>query len=858
MGEVYRARDTRLQREVAVKILPERLSGDAESLGRFEREARALAALNHPGIAAIHGIEQADGIHFLVLELVPGETLGSRLERGPLPMEVGLRIASHVAEALEAAHEGGILHRDLKPGNIQLTGETGVKLLDFGLAKTVATVAATDVASSPTMTAVGATRAGTVLGTPLYMSPEQARGKPVDRRTDIWSFGCILYEILAGRRAFEGDTVSDVVAAVLTKEPDLGALPRATPPSIRHLLGRCLEKDPSHRLKDAGDARLEIEQALSSFATPPRSARPGLPWPVAAALVAAALVALVGTLALRGRHPAVLAPQLSPVTFDAGVEEFPAWSPDGQSLAFSAERGEVRKIVTKALSATSETPLTRGEFDDIQPDWPPDGHTLAFVRAQVPGKRLEPGDLFGKYVGGDVWVRDAATGAESKLVDNAFNPAWSPDGKTLAVDAAWAGAERIWLVDQSGHNPQQLTTDTSEGLDHVRPRWSPDGQWIVFQSQERTRFDLRVVNVASKKMTSLTNGLFIDLNPVWSRSGRFVYFTSNRGGGWNIWRVPVTSEGAPADAVQQLTTGPGQDVEPALSPDGKHLAFAILKQNANIWRLPVSPDTGRATGAPEEVIATTRENSRGAWSPDGARIAFNSDRAGDMNIWVFDVESRQARALTQGPGGDYQPEWFPDRKRIAFFSSRGGSLDVWTVDADSGELRQLTKARSVEVNPFVSPDGKQIAYQSDQGGRPELWVMKADGSEPRQLTHAGVGGHFFRWTNDGHGVVFRCLCGGKPQAMVAPLAGGEPEALPQISGGSHMSFSLDRSRVMDVVGHKTLWVSPLKGGAPERVFDLQDAGARIDYPVWSPDGRFVLFDRFQPQGGDIWLLTGFE
>ena len=851
MGEVYRARDTRLGRDVAIKGLPDSLSHDEDALARFEREARMLAALEHPHIAGIHGIEESGNARYLVLELVEGSSLAERLAAGPLPIDESLRIGAQIADALDAAHARGIVHRDLKPGNVMVTPDGRAKVLDFGLAKSEAVEASSSQSRSPTL---AATQAGTLLGTPAYMSPEQARGRPADKRSDLWSFGCVLYEMLAGRRPFEGATASDAMVAILGKEPDWRRLPRATPEPIRRLLARCLEKDVERRLRDAGEARVQIEEVLAEARG--RRSR----WPaVAAALGAAALIAAAILLARRDSSPgSVPVPKLSQLTLAPGLEESPAWSPDGAAIAYTAESGGVRKIFTKRLGGAEGAPLTSGNSDDIQPSWSPDGKAIAFVRAREEGKKLEPGDVFGQYSGADVWTVDVATRKESRLVENASNPAFSPDGRRIAVDASWAGPRRIWITDAAGLNPQQASTDVSEAVDHVRPRWSPDGKRIVFQNIERTKFDVRVVDLASKELVWITHDLFQNIQPVWSPSGRFIDFTSNRTGGWNLWRAALGPDGKPLGAPQQLTTGAGQDVESAISRDGKRLAFAILKQNADLWALPVDPASGRPTGPPREIVATTREDSRGAWSPDGKTIAFNSDRSGETNLWLYSLADKTTRVLTTGPGGDYQANWSPDGKTIAFFSSRSGNADIWTVAVASGALKELTKPPSIAINSAYSPDGRSIAYQSDRSGRLEVWVMDADGSRPRQLTTVGVGGHFLRWTPDGKAIVFRCPCSGKTQTMQVPLAGGDPVPTAEVIGGSHMSFSPDGSLVMDVVAHKTLWASPLRGGKPEQVFAFEDGDSRIDYPVWSPDGKWILFDRFRPQGGDIWMMEGFE
>ena len=849
MGEVYRARDTQLGRDVAIKLVGETLANDPENLARFEREARLLAAVNHPNIAAIYGIEERSGMRFLVLELVEGEPLDAMLASGPLGVTPSLEIGRQIADALSAAHEKGVVHRDLKPSNVVVSSSGRVKVLDFGLAKDVEEQAAAGsrVVTSPAMTA-----AGTILGTPAYMSPEQARGKPVDRRTDLWSFGCVLYEMLCGRRSFGGDTVTDCLAAIVERDPDWTALPRTTPAPVRRLLRHCLEKDPERRLRDAADARLEIEEALAPARRGNGGRRLGV---LALAVVAAIAVFVVARRPSSGRAPT---PTLSQLTSAEGIEDSPAWSPDGRSIAYAGEAGGVRKIFVKRLGEGEATMLTTKDgFDDIQPAWAPDGKTVAFVRAREQGRRLEPGDVFGLYSGGDIWTADVATGKETQLLEAAANPSFASDGR-LAVDAAWVGPPRIWITDAAGHNPQQATTDVSEAVDHVRPRWSPDGKHIVFQNVERTKFDVRVVDLASKQLTWVTNDLPRDVQPVWSPSGRFIYFTSDRAGGLNLWRVAVSPTGAPQGPPQQLTTGAGQDLDAAISGDGKRLAFAILKQNADLWVLPLEPSSGQPNGAPRELVATTREDSRGAWSPDGKRVAFNSDRDGDMNIWVRDLQDGSTRALTRGPGGDYQANWSPDGKSIVFFSSRSGNADIWKADVASGALTPLTHDPSIDVNPFYSPDGKWIAFQSDRSGRLEVWVMGADGTSPRQLTRTGVSGHFLRWTSEGSGVVFRCPCGGKSQTMRVGLDGGDPQPTAEVAGGAHMSFSPDGSRIADVVGHKTVWISPLGGGKPSQVFAFDDPDSRIDYPVWSPDGTALLFDRFRPQGGDIWLMENFE
>jgi Tol biopolymer transport system component/predicted Ser/Thr protein kinase len=794
MGEIYRAHDPRLERDVAIKVLPGKSATDPTAVARLEREARAASALNHPHILTIYdiGAMETSGV-FVAMEFIHGETLRSRFRRHE-SLETRLDYLVQVADGLAKAHAAGIVHRDLKPDNVMINSDGFAKILDFGLATKTESAEHTEL--------MPLTREGTVVGTMGYIAPEQWAGDPADARTDIFAFGCVAYEAITNARAFHGHPTADP-PALRTFAPD-------TPPPLERIVSRCLARSREDRYATMKEVVNDLRSLREQIRNPQQ--RP-LARPVQ-------------------------------VTFDRAVEQFPAISHDGARVVFSRDIGKIRNLFMKQLDDEGdESQLTSGDLDDIQPSWSPRGDALLFLRGREHGERIEPSDVFGRYIGGDIWMLDIASGKTSLLVSDAANPSWSPDGKHIAFDASWSGQRRIWIADERGRNPSQLTSGATEAVHHVRPRWARDGKKIVFQTLEGTKFDVAVVDVDSKKTVAVTNDYTMDIHPVWSPDGESIYFSSYRGGGINVWR-------ADAGTMEQITAGPGHDIDLDISPTGR-LVFAIMKQNADIWRLPVDPTTGAATGAPEPVIATTRENSRGAWSADGSTIAFSSDRGGEMNLWLLPVNEKKPRQLTRGEGGDFQPSWSPDAKSLAFFSGRSGALEIWRFDLDGGALTQLTSDDGININPFFSPDGARIAFMSDRDGRLEVWVMNADGSDPRQLTNEGVIGHFLRWSADGSHIFFRSP---KARTMSVPLAGGDASPTAEVVGGAHMSLSPDQSMIMDVVAHRTLWVSPLDGGARRRVFEFEDPESRIDYPVWSPDGRWVLFDRFVPRGGDVWML----
>jgi serine/threonine-protein kinase len=856
MATVWLARDLRYDRQVALKVL-DATPSDRLGAERFLREIALAARLQHPHIVSVYDSGETAGRLWFTMPYVEGESVRDRLKReGPLPPTEAVRIAREAARALQYAHEQGVIHRDVKPENILLTHDGSSMVSDFGIARP----------QTPDPGAQQLTTTGLVVGTPLYMSPEQAGGSDqVDARSDVYSLGCTLYEMLTAEPPFLGDSVHAVIVKHLTAAPTLrGTAKGEIPASLRPVLGRALAKTPGDRYPTAA----AFERALDEVAAALGPKRGRLPLVLAALLLVAGVAVLLarpGDGASRGGGMAGgsvasgFARKLAQLTFSEGVEEWPAWAPDGVRLAYTAEVDGFRQLFVRDTRTGTEQRITDGTRDDIQPAWSPDGRRLAFVRAGTERGKLEPTDINGWYQeGGDIWILDVATGSASQVIQNAFGPAWSPDGHSLAFDAAWAGPRRIWLADTTGRSPRQVTSDSSEAVIHAQARWSPDGRRLVFRRQDRSTSDIATAEPGAGTVTRLTADNMLDMDPAWAPDGRRVYLASNRGGGLNLWRIPVGEDGRAAGPAEQVTTGAGDDVEPAIAPDGRRVVFAVRGINADLWRLPVSPTTGQPTGAPAALLTTSRVESRGAWSPDGRRIAFNSDRLGEMNIWVRELESGAERQVTTGAGGDYQPAWAPDGSQLLFFSARGGNADIWRVAVADGALVRVTDDPSIDTNPFPSPDGRWIAFLSDRTGRNEVWVMAADGTGQRRLTSVGAGGHFLRWTPDGSAILFRAESGSQLRTMRVTVADGQLTQLTDVASGAHMSLSPSQQVVMDVRGHKTLWAYPLDGRPATRVFEFPDPDVRIDYPTWSPDGRWVLFDRAAPLGGDLWTMEGLQ
>ncbi|MGH9735484.1 MAG: protein kinase domain-containing protein [Candidatus Acidiferrales bacterium] len=740
MGEVYRARDRKLCREVALKVLPQAFAADPERMGRFEREAKVLASLNHPNIAAIYGFEESGSTRALVMELVEGPTLADRIAKGPIPVDEALPIARQIADALEYAHEHGIVHRDLKPANIKVTSDDAVKVLDFGLAKALeGDAAAVDISSSPTLTRM-ATQAGIILGTAAFMSPEQAKGKNVDRRTDIWAFGCVFFEMLTAKPAFAGETVTDVLAAVVRAEPDWSQLPSSTPAHIRVLLRRCLQKDPRQRLRDIGDARISLEEVLSGAQESFTSAgvsfpflRRALPWAVSGVLVGALICGLVFWKLFAPASAQLV--HFSAVTNFPGVQAQPAISPDGRSVTFVSNRDGSYNIYVGLLGGGNLVQVTRDPNFKSRPAWSPDGTTIAYGQL----------NSFGIW---DIWEVPALGGTPRRVIQNAEDPAWSPDGTGLAYEHSADGS--IWLSGVSGENAHQVALPEKTGWRDKNPRFSPDGRQIAYTIDSNGPYsELDVVDLSSRKIRELTNDGALALSPVWTPDGRFIYFASSRGGTMNVWKLSTTG-GSP----QQVTAGQGDDAQLDLSADGKKLVFSTWRMNANIDQIDLGAKPGQQTA---KLLTTdlARNQVAPSYSPDGTHLAYFSNLKGAEreSIWIANADGSSPVQVVRDDRIDIFPSWAPDSQHVIYES--GPEIvapDEYRSVPVSGGTPETVMTHATDRYFDVGLDGR-ILFRGGEH-KVEAFDPRTQKTETLGLLLRAVDWAPVRWSPDEHSVAY--------------------------------------------------------------------------------------------------------
>ena len=821
MGEVYRARDPRLGRDVAIKALPDLSVADSEHVGRFQREAQILAALNHPHIAALYGLEEANGSQFLILELVEGDTLGERLKAGPLPLTEALTIARQVADALEAAHEKGIIHRDLKPANIALTTDGQVKVLDFGLAKTLEPDISKDMSNSPTL---AATQSGVILGTAAYMSPEQTRGRPLDKRADIWAFGCVQYEMLTGRRPFAGQTTSDAIAAILGQEPDWAALPAVTPVRVQWLMRRCLEKDPKRRLHDIADARIELDEALrepheAGHAAPAvltapvvarGRARERVAWITAGVCLLALIVALAfGWAGVPGRPVGDNRPYTASIVLPEGLRfagppagRF-ALSPDGRGLAFVASDASGQPMLwVRPLDTVVARPLAGTDGAEF-PFWSPDSRFVAFL-AQGKLKKVE-----------------VSGGASSTLCDASFGAtgAWNRDDVILFTPK---GESALYRVSASGGTPSPATTlDAASGdTQHMSPFFLPDGlHFLYFALGSKTGgvADPRGVYVGSLDPGEPGKLLVQGGSNAQYAQGHLIFLRGSTlvAQAFDVSRLELGGEATPLTEQTQISNMTGTVSGGAFTVSEDALAYQTVSSAVRsqlVW-------FDRA-GKQIAVLGDQADYRDVSLSPDSARVAVSriDPERGTHDLFIYDVLRGLRERFTVDSGDEWAPSWSPDGGRLFFSARRQASVDLYQ-KASNGTGREdvLLEAGLGKYQASSSPDGRLLLYVAGGGaiGRSDLWVLPLSGDrKPFPFLETPFIETQGQFSPDGLWVAY--ASGERPgqlEVYVTPFPGPGAKWRVSTAGGSWPRWRRDGKEIFYLASDNTLIAAIVTGQA---------------------------------------------
>jgi eukaryotic-like serine/threonine-protein kinase len=870
MGEVYRARDTNLQRDVAIKILAELPGSDPDRFSRFTREARTLASLNHPNITTVYDMSEQDGLHYIAMEYVQGRTLDEVIRHARLPIPQVLKYGTQIADALARAHHAGIVHRDVKPANVMITGDDLVKVLDFGLAKLTGREDADPLGTS--VTAMD-TRDGRIVGTVAYMSPEQAHGQPVDPRSDIFSFGAMLYEMVSGRRPFETpsrDPVGTLAAMLHTEPPPLGD---EVPEALRTLIARCLRKDAERRPQSMKDVKNALEE-LRDDSEPGRVHARVAPWRRVRLGVGRTWLALAGLslLAAAGVAGLLLAgkssppPASIPLTTYPGFEREPTFSPDGRQIAFvwDGERQDNRDIYVQVIGSGRPLRLTTDAAADFSPAWSPDGRWIAFLRKLAAPRAA-------------IIMIPALGGPERRLAD-VLEPnwwmagpylAWTPDSRSLVIvdRAEQTQSHGLYLLTIDTGERRVLTVPPTATLSDSDPAFSPDGRSLAF-ARAHGSSDIFVLPLTpsytpagdAQRLTfaeSWAGSPSWVLTPAWPFGTRreLVYASWGRLG---LWKVNASGGGA-----ERLPYGSEEGSHPAFSPVARRLAYTRSTSVAVLARL----DT--VTGTVTQLLGSSRLDVNAEISPDGQRVVFQSTRSGPYEIWTSNRDGSDAVQVTamDAPmtGG---PSWSPDGSSIIFDSSKEGQFDVYVVNAQGGQPRRVTNHPGNDLAGVFSRDGRWIYFGSNRSGDWQIWKVPASGGEAVQLTRGG--GFISRESLDGKWLYYLQGPAATTELRRVPVDGGNEVTV--IEAVLRRAFALapegvyffaeagpGRSRLeMDTDTQSSAALLCYLDFGTGTVTPIQPVGKATFGLTRSPDGREIIFSSILQEGSDLVLVENFR
>jgi len=864
MGEVYLAEDARLKRSVAVKLLPPALSAQPERRERFEREAQTIAALNHPNIVTVYSVEHAADTYFITMEYVDGPTLAETIPKGGLPLRRMLTIAIQIVDAVSAAHERGIVHRDLKPANVMVASNDRVKVLDFGLAKLRDAAEASLAATQPTREL---TAEGRIVGTVAYMSPEQAEGKTIDARSDIFSLGILLYQMATGDQPFKGETSLSILTAVIRDTPrTLSEINSAIPRDLSRIVRHCLVKDPARRYQSAIDLRNDLEELAQSLdsgeltaptvnAPAARRRAPFAAMTIAAVAVGGLMAALWSRAAFA---PGPIAPPTSThrrVTQAEGVERFSSISPDGKWVVYSGA-GATRPapdLYLQSVTGQTAIALTKdASGGDTMPAFSPDGESIAFRSERD---------------GGGIFVMGRTGESVRRLTTSGYYPAWFPDGRQIVYSTDGSGPEgrtrfgELWVVATSGGEPRRLFAG-----DAVQPRVSPHGKRIAFWSVPSdvnaqhftgsdtagSNRDIWTIDVGGAHTVRVTTHEANDWNPVWSPDGRWLYFLSNRSGSMNLWRVAIDEATGVTSGEPQALTAPAPYVADfSLAADGVTAVYASILNATNVGRVAFDSASGVVKGPVQPITTGTRDLSGIGGidvTRDGRFIAASTSPRGQEDLYIIAVEGGAIRQLTNDFARDRVARWSPDGRHIVFQSDRAGHHELWSIGADGSGLRRLTTS-PWRGWPALSRDGRRIAA-SDMNAR-QLFVYDAGNpSNPPETLPVfpdsdAAFAYVVDWSPSGQQLTLNAVGGGRG----AWIYSFETRKYRRIGGGQPVWLA-DERRIVASIRNRLSIIDTASGEAHEL---LAIPGENLSSPRLAADDTQLFFLR-STIAGDIWLM----
>jgi eukaryotic-like serine/threonine-protein kinase len=861
MGEVYLAQDKRLRRKVALKLLPALFTEDESGVQRFEQEARAASALNHPNIIVIYEICEAESRLMMVTEFIDGETLRERLiTHGAVDIDVVLTISIQIADALAAAHKAGIIHRDIKPENIMIRPDGYVKVLDFGLAK-LSESESESASFGEASTRALRTGSGVVIGTVGYMSPEQARGQSVDARSDIFNLGAVIYEMVAGQKPFTGETPSDTFAAILkTAPPPLSQVAPHTPPELVRIVNKALRKDREERYQVVKDLLLDLKclkeelefEAKHSLSVDLKrhKAVAMLAIVVFAVLLASAGIATYKFLSLR-RSPTANAAKVlktTQVTFSPGLDGFPSQSPDGKSVAYTSDQNGSFEIYVKQLAAGGgELQLTNDGQQNFSPAWSPDGQRIAY---------------YSKKRGG-IWTVSVLGGAPRQLTETGASPAWSPDGSLIAYQSAVPGEvfssralspSTLWIVSAQGGKPKRISKPGNPSGGHGAPAWSPDAKRIAFEVADYLSVAVWSIAVDGTDPKKIVDGS----EPTYSSDGGRIYFNSGHRAESELSSIGVSATGDPVGAPA-VVMQPGNGVtlgSLAMSADGKRILYSVERTSSNLWTIAVTP---KGDAAPPAVFVsdTSSRNSLPRFSPDGTKIAINRWRpAMSVDLWVADANGKNLTQLTNNPGMDSQASWLPGGDKLAFLSDRDNRhLMLWSISIATGKQEPLLDLGDGVQFAAVSPDGNQVAYNLIQNGIMNVWLAGIHDGQRKQLTFDNEMSGFPCWSPDGKLLAYEMKRGEDDYLMLMPANGGPATQLTFDKGKSWPnSFSPDGDKIVFAGQRDGIWniySISLSTKEQKKLTNYSKPNSFVRYPSWT---RNQIVYEYAETSGNLWLM----